>query len=399
MSGRASYAGAGVDVEAGERAVEALRPHAEKAVRPEVLTGIGGFAGLFAPRLGRYREPVLAASTDGVGTKVAVAQAVDKHDTIGLDLVAMVVDDLVVCGAEPLFLQDYIAVGKVVPEQIATIVSGIAEGCRRAGCALLGGETAEHPGLMQRGSYDLSATGVGIVDADAVLRPERVRAGDVLVAMAASGLHSNGYSLARHVLLDIGRMPLHGHVEEFGRTLGEELLIPTRIYARDCLAVIAETDVRTFAHITGGGLAAQPGARAAARRGGRGRARHVDAGARVRPDRGPRPGGAGGDGEDVQHGRRHGGRAAPRRRRPRAGGPDRAARAGVGARLGAPRRGDACARRRAGLTGPAARRPPALLTGRQPPGPSAAQPPCACRTPICWARSTAPRRSRTPSLR
>jgi len=227
-NGPASYAAAGVDVEAGERAVEALRPYAEKANRPEVLGGIGGFAGLFAPRLGRYREPVLAASTDGVGTKVAVAQAVDKHDTIGLDLVAMVVDDLVVCGAEPLFLQDYIAVGKVVPEQIATIVSGIAEGCRQAGCALLGGETAEHPGLMAQGSYDLSATGVGIVDADAVLRPERVRPGDVLVAMSASGLHANGYSLARHVLLDIGRMALHGHVEEF---------------------------VRTVAHITGGGLA------------------------------------------------------------------------------------------------------------------------------------------------
>jgi len=253
--GPASYAAAGVDVDAGERAVEALRPYAEKAGRPEVLGGIGGFAGLFAPRLGRYREPVLAASTDGVGTKVAVAQAVDKHDTIGLDLVAMVVDDLVVCGAEPLFLQDYIAVGKVVPEQIATIVSGIAEGCRQAGCALLGGETAEHPGLMAQGSYDLSATGVGIVDADAVLRPERVRPGDVLVAMSASGLHSNGYSLARHVLLDIGRMALHGHVEEFGHTLGEELLTPTRIYARDCLAVAAETGVRTFAHITGGGLA------------------------------------------------------------------------------------------------------------------------------------------------
>jgi phosphoribosylformylglycinamidine cyclo-ligase len=254
-AGGASYASAGVDVDAGERAVEALRPYAQMAGRPEVLGGIGGFAGLFAPRLGRYREPVLAVSTDGVGTKVAVAQALGKHDTIGLDLVAMVVDDLVVCGAEPLFLQDYIAVGKVVPEHVAAIVSGIAEGCRRAGCALLGGETAEHPGLMEHGSYDLSATGVGIVDRDDVLGPERVRPGDVLVAMAASGLHSNGYSLARHVLLEIGRMPLHGHVEEFGRTLGEELLIPTRIYARDCLAVVAETDVRTFSHITGGGLA------------------------------------------------------------------------------------------------------------------------------------------------
>jgi phosphoribosylformylglycinamidine cyclo-ligase len=252
---KASYAAAGVDIEAGERAVRALRPHAEKATRPEVLGGIGGFAGLFAPRLGRFTEPVLAASTDGVGTKVAIAQAMDKHDTIGLDLVAMVVDDLVVCGAEPLFLQDYIAVGRLVPEQVATIVSGIAEGCRQAGCALLGGETAEHPGLMAEGGYDLSATGVGIVEAERMLRPDRVRPGDVLVALGSSGLHSNGYSLARHVLLDIARMPLDGHVEEFGHTLGEELLTPTRIYARDCLAVAAETAVRTFAHITGGGLA------------------------------------------------------------------------------------------------------------------------------------------------
>ncbi|MCO1659263.1 phosphoribosylformylglycinamidine cyclo-ligase [Pseudonocardia sp. S2-4] len=250
-----SYAAAGVDVDAGERAVDALRPYAEKANRPEVLGGIGGFAGLFALRSGRYTDPVLAASTDGVGTKLAVAQAVDKHDTIGLDLVAMVVDDLVVCGAEPLFLQDYIAVGRLVPEQIAMIVKGIAEGCQQAGCALLGGETAEHPGLMEDGGYDLSATGVGIVEADKVLRPERVRSGDVLVAMGASGLHSNGYSLARKVLLEIARMPLGGHVEEFGHTLGEELLVPTRIYAKDCLALAAETSVRTFSHITGGGLA------------------------------------------------------------------------------------------------------------------------------------------------
>jgi phosphoribosylformylglycinamidine cyclo-ligase len=251
----ASYASAGVDIDAGERAVDALRPFAEKASRPEVMGGIGGFAGLFALKMGRYTEPVLAASTDGVGTKIAIAQALDKHDTIGLDLVAMVVDDLVVCGAEPLFLQDYIAVGKLVPEQIATIVKGIAEGCQQAGCALLGGETAEHPGLMEDGSYDLSATGVGIVEADKMLRPDRVRPGDVLVAMGSSGLHSNGYSLARHVLLDIARMPLTGHVEEFGHSLGEELLVPTRIYARDCLALAAETGVRTFAHITGGGLA------------------------------------------------------------------------------------------------------------------------------------------------
>ncbi|WP_137815181.1 phosphoribosylformylglycinamidine cyclo-ligase [Gandjariella thermophila] len=253
---RTTYAAAGVDIAAGEKAVEKLRPFAEQATRPEVLGGIGGFAGLFKLKLDRWKEPVLASSTDGVGTKIAIAQALDVHDTIGIDLVAMVVDDLVVCGAEPLFLQDYIAVGRVVPDRVAAVVKGIAEGCKQAGCALLGGETAEHPGLMGDGDYDLSATGVGVVEADAVLGPERVRPGDVVIAMGSSGLHSNGYSLARHVLLDIARVPLSGHVEEFGRTLGEELLEPTRIYTKDCLALIAETDVRTFAHVTGGGLVA-----------------------------------------------------------------------------------------------------------------------------------------------
>ncbi|WP_424183418.1 phosphoribosylformylglycinamidine cyclo-ligase [Actinokineospora sp. G85] len=252
----ATYAGAGVSIEAGDEAVEKLKPWAAKATRPEVLGGIGGFAGLFRLKLDRWREPVLASSTDGVGTKIAVAQAMDVHDTVGVDLVAMVVDDLVVCGAEPLFLQDYIAVGKVEPDKVAALVKGISEGCVQAGCALLGGETAEHPGLMADGAYDLSATGVGVVEADAVLSPERVRPGDVLIGMGSSGLHSNGYSLARHVLLEIGRLNLEGHVEEFGRTLGEEMLEPTRIYAKDCLALVAEAEVRTFAHITGGGLAA-----------------------------------------------------------------------------------------------------------------------------------------------
>jgi phosphoribosylformylglycinamidine cyclo-ligase len=269
----ATYAAAGVNIEAGEQAVEQLKPYAEKAGRPEVMAGVGGFAGLFKLRLDRWKEPILASSTDGVGTKTVIAQALDVHDTVGVDLVAMVVDDLVVCGAEPLFLQDYIAVGTVVPERIAALVKGISEGCVRAGCALLGGETAEHPGLMADDAYDLSATGVGVVEADAVLGPERVRPGDVLIGMASTGLHSNGFSLARHVLLDICRMPLEGHVEEFGRTLGEELLEPTRIYAKDCLAVVAEADVRTFAHITGGGMAANvarvipPGLRAVLERG------------------------------------------------------------------------------------------------------------------------------------
>jgi phosphoribosylformylglycinamidine cyclo-ligase len=249
-----SYASAGVDIEAGDRAVELLKPLASKATRPEVRGGLGGFAGLFALR-GGYREPVLASSTDGVGTKLAVAQAMDKHDTVGLDLVAMVVDDLVVCGAEPLFLQDYIAVGRTVPERVSELVSGIANGCVIAGCALLGGEIAEHPGLMAPDHYDISATGVGVVEADDVLGPDRVKPGDVIIAMGSTGLHSNGYSLARKVLLEIDRMNLAGHVEEFGRTLGEELLEPTRIYAKDCLALAAETQVRTFCHVTGGGLA------------------------------------------------------------------------------------------------------------------------------------------------
>jgi phosphoribosylformylglycinamidine cyclo-ligase len=249
-----SYASAGVDIQAGDRAVELFKPLAKKATRPEVRGALGGFAGLFALR-GGYREPLLASSTDGVGTKLAIAQAMEKHDTVGIDLVAMVVDDLVVCGAEPLFLQDYIAVGRTVPERVAQIVSGIADGCVLAGCALLGGETAEHPGLMAPDHYDISATGIGVVEADAVLGPDRVRPGDVIIAMASTGLHSNGYSLARHVLLEIDHMNLAGHVEELGRTLGEELLEPTRIYARDCLALAAETQVRTFCHITGGGLA------------------------------------------------------------------------------------------------------------------------------------------------
>lgn len=248
----ASYAAAGVDIEAGDRAVELFAPIAKKATRPEVRGGLGGFAGLFA--LGDYEKPLLAASSDGVGTKLAVAQAVGKHDTIGLDLVAMVVDDLVVCGAEPLFLQDYIAIGKVVPEHVAEIVSGIAEGCVQAGCALLGGETAEHPGVMEPDEYDVSATGVGVVEEDKVLGPERVREGDVIIAMESSGLHSNGFSLARYVLLEKAGLELDAYVEDFGRTLGEELLEPTKIYAKDCLALMSEAEVRTFCHVTGGGL-------------------------------------------------------------------------------------------------------------------------------------------------
>ncbi|MFK3621983.1 phosphoribosylformylglycinamidine cyclo-ligase [Corynebacterium aurimucosum] len=248
-----TYAAAGVNIEEGDRAVELITPHAKRATRPEVIGGLGGFAGLF--KLGEYKEPVLAAGSDGVGTKLAVAQAMDKHDTIGIDLVAMCVDDLVVCGAEPLFLQDYIAVGEVVPEKVAEIVKGIAEGCVQAGAALLGGETAEHPGVMGKDEYDVSATAVGVVEADELLGPDKVREGDVLIAMKSSGLHSNGYSLARYVLLEQAGLPLDGYMEDLGRTLGEELLEPTRIYAKDCLALTSECAVSTFCHVTGGGLA------------------------------------------------------------------------------------------------------------------------------------------------
>jgi len=234
-----------------------MKEWVDKARRPEVVGGIGGFAGLFdASALQGMNRPLLATSADGVGTKVAIAQALDKHDTIGFDLVGMLVDDLVVCGAEPLFLTDYIACGKVVPERIAEIVKGIAEACVAAGCALLGGETAEHPGLLKQDEYDVAGSTTGVVEADRLLGPERVLPGDRLVAMAASGLHSNGFSLVRRVLLaDTGWM-LDRRVDELGRTLGEELLEPTRIYAKPCLELVAKAPVHAMAHITGGGLAA-----------------------------------------------------------------------------------------------------------------------------------------------
>ena len=254
-----AYATAGVDVQAGERAVELMRGAIARAQRPEVVGGFGGFAGLFdASALHGYNRPLLATSTDGVGTKVAVAQALDKHDTIGIDLVAMVVDDLVVCGAEPLFMTDYIACGKVVPTRIAAIVAGVAEGCRQAGCALVGGETAEHPGLLGPDEYDVAGAGTGVGEADQLLGAARVANGDALIAMAASGLHSNGYSLARHTLLAEARWDLDRQIPELGRSLGEELLEPTRIYSLDCLALIERLgdDLHALSHITGGGVAA-----------------------------------------------------------------------------------------------------------------------------------------------
>ncbi|MEU8000489.1 phosphoribosylformylglycinamidine cyclo-ligase [Catellatospora sp. NPDC049111] len=251
-----TYADAGVSIHAGDKAVEMLKDKVARTHRPEVLGGLGGFSGLFKLDTSKYKSPVLASSTDGVGTKLAIAQQMNIHDTVGIDLVAMVVDDLVACGAEPLFLLDYIACGEVVPDRIAEIGAGIADGCRYAGCALLGGETAEHPGLMRPDEYDLSANGVGVVEEDMILGAERVQPGDVVIAMRSSGLHSNGYSLVRHVLLGQARLKLDSVIEDLGdqRTLGEELLTPTKIYAKDCLSLIAECDVRAFAHVTGGGI-------------------------------------------------------------------------------------------------------------------------------------------------
>ena len=256
-----TYAGAGVDVEAGDRAVELMREWVARTRRPEVVGELGGFAGLFdASALRHYRRPLLATSTDGVGTKVQIAQRMDRHDTIGFDLVGMVVDDIVVAGAEPLFMTDYIACGSVVPERIAALVKGIAEACVVAGCALTGGETAEHPGLLGPDEYDVAGAVTGVVEADEVLGPDRVRPGDVLVAMASSGLHSNGYSLVRRVL-DRAGWELDRHVDELGRRLGEELLEPTRVYAQDVLDLVRAgrsdgIDVHAVSHVTGGGLAA-----------------------------------------------------------------------------------------------------------------------------------------------
>ncbi len=250
------YAAAGVSIEAGERAVTLMTAAVARAGRPEVVGGIGGFAGLFdASALARYRRPLLATSTDGVGTKVVIAQRLGRYDTVGIDLVAMVVDDLAACGAEPLFLTDYVVFGRLRPERAAAVVAGVAEGCVRAGCALLGGETAEHPGHLGPDDFDLAGAATGVVEADAVLGPDRVRAGDVVLGLASSGLHANGYSLVRRVI-DGSGLDLAAEPPELGRPLGEELLTPTAIYARDCLALAAGCEVHALAHITGGGLAA-----------------------------------------------------------------------------------------------------------------------------------------------
>jgi phosphoribosylformylglycinamidine cyclo-ligase len=245
-----SYADAGVDLDAADRSVELIADAVRRTRRPEVLGGIGGFGGLFALDTSRYREPVLVSSTDGVGTKVDLARQLGVLDTVGRDLVAMVVDDLVVTGAEPLFFNDYVSVGKLDPDRVAALVRGIAEGCVDAGCALVGGETAEHPGLLDADEFDLAGFGVGVVERDRILGPERVEAGDVLIAMASSGPHSNGYSLVRRIVAGLDLSNPNG----LDRPLGEALLEPTRIYARDCLALLDEVEVHAMCHVTGGGL-------------------------------------------------------------------------------------------------------------------------------------------------
>jgi phosphoribosylformylglycinamidine cyclo-ligase len=247
-----SYRDAGVDIDEGDRLVELIKPLARPTLRPEVLAGIGGFGGLFALDTRRYREPVLVSGTDGVGTKLKVAFAANRHGTIGVDLVAMCVNDVAVVGAEPLFFLDYFATGKLVAEQGAEVVKGIAEGCRQAGCALIGGETAELPGFYAGGEYDLAGFAVGVVERSRIVDGKAVAPGDLVLGVASTGLHSNGYSLARKAL---ERVPLDARPDPLGgRTVADALLEPTRIYARDVLALLEAVPVKSFAHVTGGGL-------------------------------------------------------------------------------------------------------------------------------------------------
>ena len=248
-----SYKAAGVDVTAGYRAVELMKEHVERTRIPGVVSGIGGFGGLFAPDLAGLRDPVLVSGTDGVGTKLKIAMLMDKHDTIGIDAVAMCVNDVVCCGAKPLFFLDYIACGKNVPEKIAAIVSGVAEGCVQAGCALLGGETAEHPGMMPEDDYDLAGFTVGLVDREKIIDGSDLAVGDVLVGLKSSGLHSNGFSLVRKVF-GVSESNVGRYYDELGTSLGDALLTPTRIYVKAVLAAARAAQVKAVSHITGGGF-------------------------------------------------------------------------------------------------------------------------------------------------
>ena len=248
-----SYAKAGVDVTAGYKAVELMKKHVARTVTEGSIDSIGGFGGLFLPNLSGMEEPVLVSGTDGVGTKLKIAMLMDRHDTIGIDCVAMCVNDVICCGAKPLFFLDYIACGRNFPEKIAEIVGGVAEGCVQAGCALIGGETAEHPGMMPEDEYDLAGFTVGIVDRKKLLQPDTQKAGDVLVAIASSGVHSNGFSLVRKVF-DMTEASLAKHYDELGTTLGECLLTPTRIYVKPVLKLLESVNVKSISHITGGGF-------------------------------------------------------------------------------------------------------------------------------------------------
>ena len=249
-----SYAAAGVDITAGYKSVELMKKHIARTKNEGCLDDVGGFGGCFGLDLTDIKEPVLVAGTDGCGTKVKLAQLLDKHDTIGIDAVAMCVNDIICCGAKPLFFLDYIACGKNYPEKIAAIVGGVAEGCVQAGCALIGGETAEHPGLMPEDDYDLAGYSTGIVDKSKILDNTKVAEGDVIIALASTGVHSNGFSLVRKVF-DIESADLGAYTEELGgKTLGETLLTPTKIYVKSMLALMKEVDVKAISHITCGGF-------------------------------------------------------------------------------------------------------------------------------------------------
>ncbi len=249
-----TYKDAGVDIDAGNRFVQMIKPLVKATTRPEVLTDIGGFGGLFSLNSDKYKKPTLVASTDGVGTKLKIAFMADKHDTVGIDLVAMCVNDIVVQGAEPLFFLDYLATGKLSPEKAVEIVKGISEGCVQAGCALIGGETAEMPGMYSDGEYDLAGFTVGVVDNDRIIDGSSITVGDKLIGLASSGLHSNGYSLARKVCFERLGLSLDSFVAELGKTLGEALLTPTRIYVKAILNLLRDFQIKGMAHITGGGL-------------------------------------------------------------------------------------------------------------------------------------------------